>query len=109
MKLTLTFVNLDSTPSIKAYVETCFGSVARLIRHFEEGGDRELHVELARATRHHHKGLVYRASARLALPGKRFEVIEQHSDIRPAITALRNRLREAVERFKDTAVSKRRR
>jgi ribosomal subunit interface protein len=109
MKLTITFVNLDSTPSIKMYVEARFSPVARLIKHVEEGGERELHVELARATRHHHKGLVYRVSARLALPGKRFEVIERHSDIRSAVTALRNKLREAVERHKDAAISRRRR
>ena len=109
MKVLFTFVGLDSTPSIETYVSEKLASIEKLLEHLDPGGAAELRLELARTTHHHHKGLVYRASAHLKLPKKSFQAEAEGEDIRAAFDMLKNKLHNEVERYKDFLVSQERR
>ena len=103
------FIGLDSTPSIESYVREKLLSIEKLMAHLDHEGASELHLELARTTKHHHKGLVYRASGHLKLPKKSFQAEAEAEDIRSAIDALKGKLHGEVERYKDLLVGRARR
>src|SRR3989344_2143897 len=100
MNISLLGTDLDITPSLKTYVETKLGGLAKLIKHFNEKGVAELRVDLARSTEHHHKGLVFRVDANLRLPGKILRAENENIDIRAAVDAVEDKLRREIEKYK---------
>jgi putative sigma-54 modulation protein len=107
MKISLIASNLDITPSLKAYVEERLGVLKKLVKHFDEEGVAELRVELARSTKHHKKGLVFRAEANLRLPKKVLRAEDINTDIRSAIDMVENKLRREIEKYKTQHETKR--
>ena len=57
-------------------------------------------VEIARTTRHHHKGDVFRAEANVALPGKMIRAEQATKDMRTAIDRVRNTLRLEIAKYR---------
>jgi len=100
MKITLLGSNLDITPSLKTYVEDKLGTLAKLIKHFDDEGVAELKVDLARSTNHHKKGLVFRVDANLRLPGRMLRADDENLDIRTAIDMVEDKLRREIEKYK---------
>jgi ribosomal subunit interface protein len=99
MKISTKYTKLESTPSLQVYIEKKFAAIERLVRRFDEEGVVDLVVELARVSSHHHKGDVYRASARLSIPKKNFIVKEEGSDARLTLDHAKDTLKEALERY----------
>lgn len=105
MNINLKFTNLESTESLKAYAETKFQTIEKILKTLDPTGAAILHVELAHATKHHQKGNIYYAEAKLDLPGKSFYINEQESDLYAAIDIAKDTLLRAVERYKDQKLS----
>lgn len=101
MRITIKGIHLDVTPSLKIYIEKKFSPLAKLVKRIDEAGSAELELEVSRTTAHHHKGPVFRAEAHLLLPRKHFYVAEANYDIRAAADSVKNRLRHALERYKE--------
>ena len=100
MKISLKSTNLDLTPSLKTYAENKFGGLARLLQKYDSEGSADIRVELARTTRHHHKGEVFMAEANLRLGGKTLRASEVSEDIREAIDAVKRKIQLEIEKFK---------
>ena len=61
------YTGIDPTDAINAYVEKKFLHLEKFVQDMRE--PRECAIELARTSRHHNKGEIYRAEANLRLPG----------------------------------------
>jgi ribosomal subunit interface protein len=101
MKIIIKYTNLDSTPSIKKYVEEKIGSTARFIQRWDKDDVIEANVELARRSFHHRKGDVFKAEVNLRLPGKMLRAVERDYDIRVAIDKVKNKLHSEVKKYKE--------
>ena len=106
MKTTIKYTNLDPTPSLETFIDKKLAPFEKLLKHVDLDQQAELHLELARTTRHHHKGLVFKASAQLRVPKKVFRAEQVAADIRTAFDLLKNTLRTAVERHKERVAAK---
>lgn len=100
MKINVKTTNLELTPSLNVYIEEKLGVLSKFLKKFEEEGIAEIWLEVARTTRHHHKGEVFMAEGDLRLPGKILRAVEYASDIRTAIDMLRDTLRLEIEKYK---------
>jgi ribosome-associated translation inhibitor RaiA len=58
-------------------------------------------IEVGRTTNHHRKGDVYRAAAKLHLARVTLRAEEEAENIRIAIDAAKDTLREEIEKYKD--------
>ena len=70
MKINIKSTHLDLTPALKEYIEEKIGSLAKFLKRWDPEGVVEAYVEVARTTKHHHKGNVFRAETDLRVPGK---------------------------------------
>jgi ribosomal subunit interface protein len=101
MKINIKATRLDLTPSIERYIEDKLGALAKFVKKFDETGQPELWVEIARTTRHHrHGAYVFMAEADIRLPGKILRGAEYGEDVRAAIDKLRTVLRLEIEKYK---------
>lgn len=100
MKINVKAAGLELTPSLNVYIEDKLGGLSKLIKRFDEEGVAELWLDLARTTRHHHKGDVFRAEADLRLPRKILRVQKEAGDIRTAIDMLKDTLRLEIDKYK---------
>jgi len=100
MQINIKAMEIDLTPALKIYIERKLGPLSKFIKRFDEAGQAELWVEVARMTRHHHKGLVFMAEGRLPLPKKALHVVERHDDVRKAVDAMKRTLRLEIEKYK---------
>ena len=103
MKIDITATKLDLTPSIKKYVSEKLAILGRMVAPHEKEGERTVFVEIARSTKHHKHGDVFYAEATLGFPGKTIRAEHFDSDIRIAISEMRDILREEIKKYKEKA------
>lgn len=106
MKITTKTTGLDLTPSLKIYIDKKLGGLAKFVKRFDETGQAELWVEVARTTRHHRHGDVFSVEADLRLPKKILRVEEEGEDVRTAIDSLQRKLHLEIEKYKTKSSSK---
>jgi ribosomal subunit interface protein len=90
MKMHIKTTGLGVTPSFQGYIEQKLGFLAKFVKRFDETGQAELWVEVARTTRHHHKGEVFMAEADLRLPKKILRAVERGDDVHAVVDAVKN-------------------
>ncbi len=101
MNIHIKATDLDLTPSLKAYVDLKLGALKKYVKKFEAKSEVEMRLELARTTRHHRKGNVFKAEANILLPKKMLRAEDTNSDIRVAIDRLRDTLKTEIEKYKE--------
>ena len=101
MKITIASVGLDLTEALEAYIAKKFGVLAKIVARFEVKGDVPLRIEVARTTKHHRKGEVYRVTAQIRLPKRVLRVEEMGSDMRAAVDCAKDVLKTEIEKFKE--------
>ncbi|MCL4403784.1 ribosome-associated translation inhibitor RaiA [Patescibacteria group bacterium] len=101
MKINIEATGFDVTPTIKAYIESKIGSLARLLKRFETAGEVMALVEVGRTTRHHKHGDVFRAALNLDLPGKVIRAESENEDLRTAVDGVKNKIKDDIEKYKD--------
>ena len=101
MKINIKATNLYLTPSLKTYIDNKFATLSKIISKFESQGEILIHFEVARTTRHHHKGEVFMTEANLALPGKTLRAAEGGSDVRRALDVMLHKLKLEIEKYKN--------
>ncbi|OHB20213.1 MAG: ribosomal subunit interface protein [Parcubacteria group bacterium RIFCSPLOWO2_01_FULL_48_18] len=100
MVIKLKGTQLELTPAIEQYVRQKLDSVRRLIVRIDASNVAEADVEIERTTRHHRRGLVYRAEINLALPKELLRAEALSEDIRLAVNEATEELRRQIKKYK---------
>lgn len=110
MKIIVKATAVELNEALNQYIEMRFRPIERLVKHWDEQGELELKVEIARTTKHHLKGEVYYAEASLALPKKSVLRSEAtNADLRSAIDEVHDELTSQIEKYRDVKLTKIRR
>lgn len=111
MKIDIKATNLEITAPLTEFIEEKIGSLDKFIR--AETGDGthgnylvEAFVEVARDTKHHKQGEVFRAEANLKIGGRVLRAEKNDIDIRVAIDAVREELAAELRKTQGKLESK---
>ena len=116
MKINIKATNLELTPAIRQYIEIKIGSLDHFLRHFvgvrpcvglkrfESKSEIEVFVEIARTTRHHHKGNIFYAEAIFSLCKKILRAEHSDWDIRVAIDKVKDKLQQEIKKYKEIKI-----
>ena len=100
MKINIKTTNLDLTPALNQYIEEKIGSLSKFIKNYETEGEIKIQIEVARTTRHHHRGDVFRTAINLDLPGKMLRSVAEKEDARIAINKAKDELQQEIKKYK---------
>ncbi|MBI1866445.1 MAG: HPF/RaiA family ribosome-associated protein [Candidatus Staskawiczbacteria bacterium] len=107
MKIIIKTKNLELTENIQKFVEVKIGGLKRFAQvlqgkdGFKKGKDsRDFFVEIGKETNHHKKGNIFRAEARVHLPGKTLVAISEKNDLKQAIVQVKNELQQEIKKYK---------
>lgn len=113
MKINIKSTGLDLTPSLVAYIEEKVGSLDHFISDKgEHDGEMRSHetveafVEVARTTKHHRQGEVFRAEINVKVGGKLFRTEEDEWDVRLAVDAARDEMKRELVKQKELRETK---
>ncbi|MEK7546895.1 MAG: HPF/RaiA family ribosome-associated protein [Patescibacteria group bacterium] len=109
MKITIEAIGVGLTPSLKVYVEDKFAPLVKLIARLEKNGETGLIIEISRTTKHHHKGLVFRAEGNLKLGKNLLRAEANGENARVAVDFLKDELKREIVSFKERNTAKARR
>jgi ribosomal subunit interface protein len=91
MNIKITFTNLPKSPAVEDYVSKKLSSLSKFIKNQD---DVLAEVELAKTTRRHKSGDIFKAEINLSIDGRQFYTITQKSDLYAAV----DKMRDDVER-----------
>ena len=116
MKIDIKATNLEVTPALAEFIDEKIGSLDKFIRGGAKGGDGEqgtylveAYVEVARDTKHHKQGEVFRAEVNLKIGGRVLRAERSEWDARAAIDGVREELKMILEKEQGKLESKFRR
>ncbi len=98
MRITLKGTNLELNRELRNYVDEKIGGLDKFLENVD--GTIEVRVELARTTRHHQQGDIYRAEANLNFSGKILRAVEEKEDLFSAIDRVEDELKREIIKFK---------
>lgn len=96
--------SMDLTPALEAYLQKKFAALEMLVSAINKTNPAELTIEIGRTTNHHRKGDVYRTAAKLHLARVTLRAEAEAEDIRTALDAAKDTLREEIEKYKDKSL-----
>lgn len=108
MQVHIKYTNLDSSAALTEYANQKLSRLDKLTRKIDPEGHGFIYLEIARTTRHHHKGEVYAADANLHLPRKMIRASTRSADVRKMVDELADTLYMEVGRYKETLEARRR-
>ena len=106
MQTNIKATELVLTPALKVYIEQKMAVIERLLKRFDASGQPELWLEVARTTRHHHRGDVFMAEATLRLPSKILRAKQEADNIRAAVDEVQSKLRLEIDKYKTQKVDR---
>lgn len=98
MKIDITTKNIELDNPLRVFIEDKIGGLEHLIGH--EGATAR--VEIGKPSRHHRTGPVFYAEANLAMGSTILRAQAEHSDLRAAITNVKEALQIQIAKFKET-------
>lgn len=103
MNIIIKSTNLELHEDLKAYVNEKIGGLRKFVENggYVDPSSVTARVELARTTRHHQQGEVYKAEVNLDLPKKMFRSVVESDDIYKSIDDVKDELRDAINSYKD--------
>jgi ribosome-associated translation inhibitor RaiA len=103
MRFTLRVTHLELTAGLHGYVQQkILGPLLRRFSSFVSNDAMLVELELARETKHHRKGNIYRALATITMPSRRLVHSETHAgNIHSAIDRLGGVIWRSIEQYKD--------
>ena len=102
MKINTKTKNFLLTPSITYYLEEKLNSLNRFLSRHE---NVFVDVELAKTTRHHQKGDIYKAEINLKIPGHLIRAMAEEWDLRVAIDKVKDELQRKIKDNKEKKLS----
>lgn len=113
MKINIKSTDLELTPALTEFIEEKIGSLNKFVRAETEDGDGsagnylvEAFVEVARDTKHHKHGEVFRAEVNLKIGGRMLRAEKRDWDARVAIDAVREELKTELDKIQGKLESK---
>mgnify|MGYP001617304413 CR=1 FL=1 len=110
MKITIRQKDLEITPPLQEYIEKkVVQPVQKFLKRTAATDLPVLDIEVGRTTKHHHKGLVYHASATLMIGKRLIRAEATDADIYAACDQIERELKREIDTFKSktSAVQKR--
>lgn len=105
MNIIIKGTNLELHNDLKEYVNKKIGGLKKFIEDIE-GSGVTARVELAKTTRHHQRGDIYKAEVNFQLPKKMFRTVAERDDIYKAIDDVKDELRIMINSYKDERTAK---
>ena len=96
VRIIIEAAGLEVTPALKAYIYEKLGALEK----FEKNKEAEIFLEVSRTTKHHHKGMVFRAEANLKTGGTMLRAEANGKDIRTAIDEVKDELKREISHAK---------
>ena len=110
MNIIIKGTNLELHNDLKEYVNEKIGGLKKFIENENmDSSSVIVRVELAKTTRHHQHGDIYKAEVNLQLPGKTIRAVEESDDIYKSIDSVKDELREMINSYKRERITKTRR
>jgi len=113
MKIDIKSTGLDITPALSEYITEKISSLDHFISQKNRMSDEvrshasvEAFVEISRTSKHHRHGEVFRAEVNLKAPGRLLRAEHEDSDIRTAIDAIKEELKNEIVKEKGIFQSK---
>ncbi len=101
MRIEIKGTELIVTPALKEYIEKKFQPISRFLKRYEQAAEHVLFVEIALATKHHHKGPIFYGEVTLSILKKVLRAEVTTYDARLAIDQLKDMLKEEIVRYKE--------
>jgi len=105
INITIKATNLALTPEIKKTIEKKIGVLDKLTPDIKT--PIAAHVEVAKETRHHHKGKIYYAEANIKILGEVIRAEAREESIFQAISAVKRELQELLNKYQKKQIAKR--
>ena len=116
MKIDIKATNLEITPALAEFIDEKIRSLDKFVRGGAKGGDGEqgtylveAFVEVARDTKHHKHGEVFKAEVNLKIGGRVLRAERSEWDVRAGIDGVREELKIILEKDQGKLESKFRR
>ncbi len=110
MNIIIKGTNLELHNDLKEYVNEKIGGLRKFVENENIDSNSVIaRVELAKTTRHHQHGDIYKAEVNLQLPGKMLRSVEESDDIYKSIDNMKDELREMINSYKDEKITRTRR
>lgn len=108
MNITIKTKNIELTPSLESFINKKIGGLKKFLKVFGHHstpipGGRDLFetlVEVEKETMHHRKGQVFKAEAKLYLPGKSLFTKAYSDDLMKAISEVRDELESEIRKHR---------
>lgn len=106
MKITIKTKNLELTDALREYINKKIIPIQKFISILKEDTQKkgkalaEVIIEVERTTKHHRKGEIFRAEARIILPKKNIMVEEVSDDLYKAIVEIKKELIIEIKKYK---------
>ena len=104
MRVKIKTTNFELTPAIDDLTaKKLLKPVERLIKKTDDKSDVIFDIELAKTTKHHQKGLIWRAEAQLDLPGLKsvLRAEAMAGSLREAIDIVRGEILGEIKKYKE--------
>src|SRR5205809_278822 len=93
--------NLKITESFKKFIKDKIRSINKFLKIFNKNNQEEsleAFVEVEKETNHHRKGDIFKAEAKINLPGKSFMARAHGEDLGKAVTEVRDELKREIRK-----------
>lgn len=109
MKLNIKATDLELNDAMRTYIDDKIASISKWVKRYDKGDDLLLNLEIARTTKHHHKGDVFYAEITLQLPDRVIRAEVHDSDVKKALLKVRNLVKRDLRKYKTARIFKIRR
>jgi len=107
VNIILKIKNLKLTESFIVFIKNKIGGIKKLLKGFNKDNQKdvsEAFVEVEKETRHHKKGDIYRAEAKINLPGKSFVARAHGEDLGRAVVEVKDELEREIKKYKNKKI-----
>lgn len=115
MKIIIKTKNLDLTQALQSFIEEKIGGLKKFVNVLKQDTPRglktlaEVFFDIEKETKHHNKGQVFRAEARILLPGKKIVAQSSGDDLFLTVVEIKDKLQQEIKKYKLKNVEKNRR
>jgi len=109
MNIIIKGTNLELHNDLKDYVNKKIGGLKKFVKIKDDSKSRDsivARVELARTTRHHNQGDIYKAEVNLQLPRKMIRCVVEGDDIYKVIDSVKDDLKLRINDYKNERKSR---
>lgn len=102
METKIKTTNFEITPSIRTYLQEKLNALDKFLPNDES---IFADVELAKTTKHHQKGDIFKAEVNLKVPGRLIRAVAEEWDLHVAIDAMKDELQREITGNKEKNIS----